>query len=452
MEAMNIDDAVGSAGADQNVVEVSPINRLKGELRLPGDKSISHRAAIIAWLAGDKSTLKSTLKNFSTAQDCEATIECLRALGADIRQTGSTVVVQPYRAEYQREQHLVLNARNSGTTMRLLAGILAARESTITITGDESLLQRPMLRVAEPLRLMGAVVELGPNNCGPIRITGIRWPKEICYRPSVASAQVKSAVLLAAAAGRCKTTIEEPTKTRDHTERLLEEFGWHLRRNDKQIVLFEPDFVHSCDLVIPGDISSAAFFIAAAVALPGSDLLITDVLLNPTRTAFISRLIELGANIELTNQRLEHLEIVGTVRVRGVPLNNTQTIEVSGHDIPGLIDELSLLGFLAASVGCEMNLRDAKELRVKESDRITATVTNLSSMGAEIEEREDGWRLHAGKGLQGAQLSSFGDHRIAMACAIAALTAAGPSQIEGGRSAVGVSLPEFWSLLKSVSE
>ena len=431
-----------------NAVSVSPINRVRGELRLPGDKSISHRAALISSLAEGE----SILRNFSSAQDCEATIECLRSLGVHIVRDGSTIVVRGAGPSGLQEPKQILNARNSGTTMRLLAGILAGQPFASTITGDDSLRTRPMLRVADPLRLMGAQVELGPDGCAPLRINGHRPLQPINYQLPVASAQIKSAVLLAGLAANGTTTVAEPTQTRDHTETMLSEFGAQLERDGNKIKISGGVPLPAHDLFVPGDISSAAFFVAAAVALPGSDLLIRDVGLNLTRTDFLSALKAIGADLEVEVERRESGELVGLLHVRGGALPERRTVEVSGAGVSKLIDELPLLAFFAASIGCEMSLRDAKELRVKESDRIAATVGNLTRMGARIEEREDGWQLYRGSKLHGAQLSSFGDHRIAMACAVAALVADGPSQIEGAQNSVAVSLPEFWTLLESVSE
>lgn len=431
---------------NNDTASVSPIACLRGELRLPGDKSISHRAALIASLAPGK----SQLDNFSTAADCGATLECLRQLGVEIVSDGSSVLVEGVGINGFAEPEGVLNAQNSGTTMRLLAGILAGQSFTSTITGDSSLLGRPMLRVAEPLREMGGTVELGENNCAPIRITGRHPLLPIRYQPAIASAQLKSAVLLAALVGNCDATIEEPSQTRDHTERLLQEFGSSITRTGKTIELHRSDRLHSCEVVIPADISSAAFFIAAAVALPGSEILIRDVGLNPTRTAFIRKLKELGASIDVSDERVRNNEPVGTLRVCGVPLHNQLGIVVTGDEVPGLIDELPLLAFLGASLGCGMALRGAAELRVKECDRIAATVENLKRMGAQITALDDGWSLAPGSNLRGTELRSYGDHRIAMSCAVAALKANGASLIEGGQSAVAVSLPEFWNLLNSV--
>lgn len=432
---------------ERDTFTVAPINRLRGELRVPGDKSISHRAAMLSSLARGE----SVLENFSSAQDCAATLECFRALGVDISVEGSTVVIQGAETSGLQEPKQILDAQNSGTTMRLLSGVLAGQPFHTAITGDGSLRTRPMLRVAEPLRLMGARVELEANGCAPIRINGSPL-RPIHYRLPVASAQIKSAVLLAGLAANGITTVEEPSQTRDHTERMLAGFGAQVERNGNQVSVQGGVSLHSRQLVIPGDISSAAFFIGAAVALPESDLLIRDVGLNPTRTAFLSTLSAIGANIQIEDERLEAGEPIGSLRVRGAGFIEARTLEISGPTISNLIDELPLLGFIAASLGWEMKLKDAKELRVKESDRIAATVENLSRMGAHIEAQADGWHLHPGRKLQGAQLSSFGDHRIAMAAAVAALVAQGPSEIDGAHHSVAVSLPEFWTLLVSVAE
>jgi 3-phosphoshikimate 1-carboxyvinyltransferase len=434
--------------SDRDSVVVSPISRVKGELRVPGDKSISHRAAMLSSLARGE----SILKNFSSARDCAATLECLKSLGIRIVGDGSTVVIEGTGSSGLQQPARGLDAQNSGTTMRLLAGILAGQPFSVTLTGDDSLRARPMLRVAEPLRLMGAQIELEVNGCAPLRIMGRRPLQPIHYQLPIASAQIKSAVLLAGLAADGITTIKEPSQTRDHTERMLPEFGAQITREGNTLSIQGGATLNARNLFIPGDISSAASFVAAAIALPGSDLFIRDVGLNPTRTAFLSTLREMGADITVSDERPEGGEPVGTLHVRGAKLKELATVEVSAATVPNLIDELPLLAFLAASLGCEMKLSDAQELRVKESDRIAATVENLSRMGARVKERVDGWLLYGGSKLQGARLSSFGDHRIAMACAVAALVAEGPSTIQGARNSVAVSLPEFWTLLESVTE
>ncbi len=433
---------------DDDTVTVTPLKRLLGELCLPGDKSISHRAAMIASIAHGK----STLENFSSAQDCAATLDCLQALGVRIEKNGSSVSISGTEGTALQKPAQILNAQNSGTTMRLLSGILAGQPFETTITGDDSLLRRPMRRVAEPLRLMGAEVELEPNGCAPLRIKGQRPLRAVEYQLPIASAQIKSAVLLAGLAADGITTVEEPTPTRDHTELLLKEFGAPIERNGRKISLRGGVELTSRNLFVPGDISSAAFFIAAAVSLPGSDLLIRDVGLNPTRTAFLSALRMLGAEIVVSDERLEGGEPVGSLRIRSERLKESRSLEISGAEVSHLIDELPLLGFFAASLGCEMTLREAGELRFKESDRIAATAQNLARMGARVEERTDGWYLKGGGKLHGASLSSFGDHRIAMGCAVPALSAQGSSRIEGAAKSVAVSLPEFWRLLQSVSD
>ncbi len=436
---------------EDGAVVVNPVNRLAGEMRVPGDKSVSHRAAMMAALAGGA----SVVENFSSARDCAATLACLEALGVRVAREGSTVRMggNDDGAGLLREPAQALDAENSGTTMRLLAGVLAGQPFAAEMTGDESLRSRPMSRVAEPLRLMGADVELAEGGRAPLRIRGRRPLRAVRYRPAVASAQIKSAVLLAGLFADGVTTVEEPTRTRDHTERMLKEFGAEVAQNGNEISVRGGARLRPRDFVVPGDISSAAFFAAAAAVLPGSELLIRDVGLNPTRTAYLSALAQLGAEVSVSDERVLCGEPVGTILVRAGQSKDASALSVSGPVVPNLIDELPLLAFTAAALGREMELRDAAELRVKESDRVRATVENLSRMGARVEERADGWWLHAGGArLRGASLHAFGDHRIAMSCAVAALAAAGASRIEGARAAVEVSLPEFWRLLEEVAQ
>ena len=434
--------------SNQASVVVSPVKRIRGELRLPGDKSISHRAAMMAALAEGQ----STLSNFSSAQDCAATISCLQTLGVGISQSGSSVVVHGTGSSGLAQPHLELNAQNSGTTMRLLAGILAGQSFPATLTGDASLLSRPMLRVAEPLRLMGAQVELAANGCAPIRVTGSHPLKAINYQTPIASAQIKSALLLAALAAEGITTIKELESTRDHTERMLPEFGVSIENVGNNVSINGGQKLTRCNLEIPGDISSAAYFVAAAAALPGSELHVRDVCLNPTRTAFVSLLKALGAKISIEVEKVQHGEPVGSIHAEGSAFPAALRIKIQGSMVSHLIDELPLLACFAASIGAAMILRDAGELRFKESDRIKSTVENLRRMDARIDELKDGWTLQRGPKLHGALLDSYGDHRIAMSCAVAALSAKGGSQIEGARDAVSVSLPEFWTLLESVAD
>ncbi len=433
---------------NDDYIVISPVSRIRGELRLLGDKSISHRAAMIAALANGR----SVLENFSSADDCAATLHCLQALAVNVTKDGSSVVIDGGGLSGLRQPVEALDAQNSGTAMRLLAGILSGLPFETTITGDASLLTRPMGRIAEPLRLMGARVELETNGCAPLKITGRRPLQAIDYKSPIASAQIKSAILLAGLFAEGITTVEEPEPTRDHTEIMLSEFGASVSHSGNVVSVQGGAKLTAREIVIPGDISSAAFLIAPAAALSGSELRLRGVGLNPTRTGFVDTLVRMGVDIKVTEEQRQGGEAVGSIRVRGQKMTGPPKLEISGALVSGLIDELPLLAFFAASVGCEMTLRDAGELRFKESDRIAATVQNLTRMGACIEEREDGWSLQRGPQLRGVQLSSFGDHRIAMACATAALAADGPSQIEGAHNVVAVSLPEFWTLLESVAE
>lgn len=441
--------ATDEVTSDQTV-SVSPIDRLRGEMSVPGDKSVSHRAAMFAALASGR----STIANFSSAADCQATLDCVAALGANVNQQGTNVEVES--AGELRQPSRTLDAVNSGTTMRLLSGILAAQPFETTITGDDSLRSRPMRRVAVPLRLMGAEVETREDGCAPLRIRGRRPLRAVDYTLPVASAQIKSAVLLAGLGAEGRTSVTEPARTRDHTERMMRHFGVEVRREGDTISIDGPAELTARELRVPGDISSASFFVAAAAMLPGSDLKIRGVGLNPTRTAFLTVLQRMGVDLTITEEAMQCGEATGTLHVRGAASHagqSSRALEVSGDLIPNLIDELPLLAVVAAGTNCELEVRDAAELRVKESDRIAATAENLRRMGARVEVRDDGWRVYGAERLRAARLSSFGDHRIAMAGAVAALGAAGgDSHIEDAKSAVAVSLPEFWTLLKDVAE
>lgn len=432
--------------AIDEAVRVAPIKRLRGEMRVPGDKSISHRAAMFSALAVGR----TEVRNFSTAADCQSTLDCLRALGVKI--TGHDPIIIDGTGGTFSAPSEVLDAGNSGTTMRLLSGILAGQDFATTMTGDESLRSRPMLRIATPLRLMGARVETQENGCAPLRLRGRRPLEAIEYALPVASAQIKSAVLLAGLFAEGRTTVIEPARTRDHTERMLQHFGVEVSRDKDRLSVEGGSQLIARNLTVPSDISSAAFFIAAAVMLPGSDLTIRDVGLNPTRSAFITALERMGASIEISDQKIDCGEPVGTLRIQGQARHESRALEISGDVIPNLIDELPMLAVVAAGTNCELEVRDAAELRVKESDRIAATAENLGRMGVRVEERKDGWRIFGTEKLRGATLSSYGDHRIAMSGAIAALAADEESSIEDANRAVAVSLPEFWSLLESVAE
>jgi 3-phosphoshikimate 1-carboxyvinyltransferase len=425
-------------------MKLSPARRIGGLLRLPGDKSISHRAALIAALADDS----FEISNFSTARDCASTLACLRGLGVSIEQLGDNVKVTG--AQKLRSPVEPLDCGNSGSTMRMLAGVLAGHEVTAELIGDESLSSRPMRRVIEPLELMGAKIGATEGK-PPLRIRGSKNPTPITYKLPVASAQVKSAILFAGLNADGRTTVVETSPSRDHTERLFNGFGVPVKTNDLTVTLDGPARFTGGTITIPGDISSAAYFIAAAMLLPESELVIEGVGLNPTRATFLSVLSSWGAEISQSDLHTERNEPVGTVKVRGGITSTTTDHILSGSMIPSLIDELPLLAVVGTQIEGGIEIRDASELRYKESDRLAATAQNLRAMGAEVEETPDGLRVFGPTKLHGALIDSFGDHRIAMAFSVAALLADGDTEIQGSSSAA-VSFPEFFELLHSVTK
>lgn len=403
----------------------------------------------------------SRLSNFSTSQDCASTLSCLRELGVTLTRDRHCISVQGAGPSRLLAPIGPLDCGNSGSTMRLLAGILAGQSFVSTLTGDGSLRSRPMKRIIAPLELMGARVQ-SDNGRPPLQIAGTDQLAPINYQLPVASAQVKSCVLLAALHAKGRTAVIEGLGlTRDHTERMLRWFGVPLETRVEgsavnETVIEGPVSFTGHDVRIPGDISSAAFLIAAAVLRPDSYLEIQSVGLNPTRTQFLSLLSSLGMEIELTETREECNEPVGTVRARGKadhePRPAGAANSVRGSLIPQLIDELPLLAVVASQVSGGLEIRDAKELRFKETDRIAATVKNLRAMGVDdVEEYEDGLAVGGPARLRGALIESQGDHRIAMAFTVAALLADGESEISGAEC-VGVSFPEFFELLDSVVE
>ena len=477
-------------------MRIAPARRLRGRVSVPGDKSISHRAAIIAALARGR----TIVSNFSTSADCASTVGALRALGVSVGMDGAVVRVEGAGTKDGppdfRAPARPLDCGNSGTTMRLLAGVLAAQGFASTLTGDESLSRRPMRRVIEPLELMGARLKAVDGHA-PLRVEGRRPLKAVEYETPVASAQVKSCVLLAGlgAVGRT-SVVERGALTRDHTERMLGWFGAEVGTSAVRSEGVEvhtatvggPARLHARDLSAPGDISSAAFLLAAAALLPGSDLTIEGVGLNPTRAEIVSTLRLLGADVRVEDSRDASNEPVGDLRARGAgglapggadeadedaPRESSRGEQharadaheardaarearaaniLRGSTIARLIDELPVLAVVGSQVEGGLEIRDARELRVKESDRISTTVENLRAMGAEVEEFGDGLRVGGPTPLRGARLQSFGDHRIAMAFAVAALTASGETFIEGAEECVAVSFPEFFGLIESLAE
>lgn len=430
---------------------IQPAKQLTGGVEPPGDKSISHRYAMIAALAEGA----SEIRHFAAAADCHSTLACMKSLGAEVKTDKDTVRIVGRGVHGLKGTRRALDAGNSGTTMRLLAGILAGQQFTSQLTGDASLQKRPMKRVVAPLRQMGADIRARNDDFAPLEIRGQRL-RAIEFAMPMASAQVKSAVLLAGLFAEGQTTVTEPARTRDHTELALEEFGAPIEKIGKTIrihghaagngrITLQP-----CSLDVPGDLSSAVFFIAAASLFPESNLLIHNVGLNPTRTAILDVFAQMGASLQMLSVRSAHGEIVGDLAVKGAALKGGI---IEGQQIPLLIDELPMLAAIGPYTEQGIEIRGAAELRVKESDRIAALAENLRRMGATVEERPDGLRVEgrsAGK-LRGAEIEPHGDHRIAMAFAIAALGASGNTVIRDADCAA-VSYPSFYTDLDRVAE
>lgn len=425
-----------------NSVIVRPAMNVLGALRLPGDKSISHRYAMLGALA-EGTTL---LSNFSTGADCASTLACLRRLGCVVR-SGRDSAVEIEGRERLAQPAESLDCGNSGSTIRMLSGILAGQDFICRLHGDESLSRRPMGRVMTPLRQMGARISAAAGDRPPLEIQGASL-RGIEYNVPVASAQVKSAVLFAGLLAEGETTVEEPYRTRDHSEQALRAFGAELSRSRNRVTLRGGQKLHAIRAAVPGDISSAAFFLCAAALFPGSNLVIEDLLLNPTRASLLDVLKTMGARISVINLEEHHGELVGTVKVERGALTGAV---IAGGQSVALIDELPVMAAIAPYTRDGIEIRDAKELRVKESDRIALVARNLRAMGAECEEREDGLRIPGNQKLHGAEIDSGGDHRIAMAFAVAALRAEGESVIHGAESA-GISFPGFFEMLEGVVE
>ncbi len=427
-------------------VALTAVPRLRGSLAVPGDKSISHRVVMFNAVAEGN----ARITNFLTGADCLSTIACMQALGVRIERNGDEVQVFGRGLRGLQPPTTVLDCGNSGTTIRLLTGLLAGQAFSATLTGDESLRSRPMLRVVEPLRRLGAEIE-GADG-------GKRAPLTVHGRPlrggkielTVASAQVKSALLLAGLLADGPVELTGKAASRDHTERLLAAMGIDLRVEQGRIVLYPPAhpvFPYPLSLRVPGDPSSATFWWVAAAMHPEAEITTTGVCLNPTRTGALDVLRAMGANISVQNQRNEGQEPVGDVTVRGGPLTATT---IGGDLIPRLIDELPVLAVAAANAHGTTVVRDAAELRAKESDRIATVATELGKLGAAVTPTEDGFVIDGGGELHGAAVESYGDHRLAMALAVASLTAEGTTMIANADSVV-VSYPSFWQHLAQVS-
>ncbi|MGP0071585.1 MAG: 3-phosphoshikimate 1-carboxyvinyltransferase [Bryobacteraceae bacterium] len=423
--------------------KISPASSVSGAITLPGDKSISHRYAMLASIAEGA----TKISNYSTGADCQSTLGCMRALGVGIETNDGVVCVHGRGLDGLREPGAALDAGNSGSTIRMLSGILAGQPFVTEIGGDESLSRRPMQRIMTPLAQMGARIDARENKFPPLTIHGSKL-HPIEYTLPVPSAQVKSCVLLAGLYADGRTTVHEPVRTRDHTELALREFGADVEVDRLSITVAGRPHLEGRELRVPGDLSSAAFFMVAALIVPESSLTIHGVGLNPTRSALLDFLAEMGAQIKILDVSSTGGELIGDVlirksRVQGGVLEKARTA--------ALIDEIPVLAVLGAASEEGLIVRDASELRIKETDRIATIAENFKRMGLRIEIHEDGFEVPGKQQFHAAEVDSFGDHRIAMAFSIAALAADGPCTILGAESA-SVSFPEFFATLQRVAE
>lgn len=423
---------------------VSPAKSIEGVITLPGDKSISHRYGMLGGIAHGV----TTIHNYSTGADCQSTLGCMAALGARVERSDGKVIIH---GGALREPAAELDAGNSGSTIRMLSGILAAQPFNTRIGGDESLSARPMDRIIRPLAEMGAHIE-GRQGSGrngsfpPLAIHG-RHLHGIDYTLPMASAQVKSCVLLAGLFAEGDTVVREPVRTRDHTEIALAEFGAEIEIHQRVIKLTAGARLTGRELVVPGDLSSATFFLVAALLMPEASLVIHNVGLNPTRSALLDFLTGVGASIKVIDVKQSGGELIGSLRIRASKIGGGV---IEGALTAALIDEIPALAILGAASQGGLVVRDAAELRVKETDRIAAIESNLKCMGISIETTPDGFHIPGGQVFRAAEIDSAGDHRIAMAFSVAALAADGPSTIHGAESA-GVSFPEFFSTLREIA-
>ena len=431
-----------AATANERVI--SPARNIEGSLRLPGDKSISHRYAMLGGLAEGV----TRLTNFSTGADCASSLACVEGLGARVSRGSDGTVEITGTGGHFRSPATPLDCGNSGSTMRMMSGLLAAQSGRFTLVGDASLSRRPMERIRKPLAQMGARIELVDGHA-PVTVEGTAL-MGIDYTTPIPSAQVKTALLFAGLQARGTTTVREAVRTRDHGELALRAFGAEVQRSIDAVSIAGGQTLHGIEAAVPGDISSAAFFLCAAALFPGSNLIFDSLGLNPTRATLLDVLTALGAHIGVLNLEEKHGELVGTVQVNA-PAQELTGTTISGALSAQLIDELPVLAAIGAYTKTGIRIRDAKELRVKESDRIALVAANLRAMGAEVEEFEDGLDVPGGQELHGAEIDAGGDHRIAMAFSVAALRASGETLIRGAEAAA-LSFPEFFELLESVAQ
>jgi 3-phosphoshikimate 1-carboxyvinyltransferase len=421
---------------------ISAARRIAGTVRLPGDKSISHRYAMLAAIAEGQ----SRIHNYSTGADCQSTLGAVEALGAKVERLSGEIVIDGRGLDGLKAPERDLDAGNSGSTIRMLSGILAAQTFSCRIFGDESLSRRPMQRIMRPLAEMGASIEARDGKFPPLSITGSKL-RAIDYTLPVASAQVKSCVLLAGLYAEGRTVVREPMQSRDHTEIALREFGAEITVERRVITVEGRPRLTGRELAVPSDLSSAAFFLVAALLVPESNLVIEGVGLNPTRSTLLDFLISIGGKIQVINVAEVNGELVGDIRVTSAPIRGGV---IEKEMTAALIDELPALAVLGAASENGLEIRDAGELRVKETDRIATVVENFARMGLAVEARPDGMMIPGRQRFRAASFDSFGDHRIAMAFAVAALRGDGESVIENADSA-SVSFPSFFSILRQVS-
>ena len=409
---------------------------LTGEVTVPGDKSISHRGIMLGAIA--KGT--TSITNFLKGADCLSTIACFRKMGIEIEEKGKEILVHGKGLHGLQAPDVILDAGNSGTTTRLISGILAGQNFSCELTGDASIQKRPMKRIITPLSLMGANIEsIRGNDCAPLRIHGTSL-KGIHYDSPVASAQVKSCILFAGMYADQKTSVTEPYLSRNHSELMLGSFGADIHTEGNTSVIFPEPLLYGQEVAVPGDISSAAYFIAAALLIPSSELLIKNVGINPTRDGILRVCHKMGASIELLNKRIQCGEPVADLLVKHSPLKGTV---IEGAIIPTLIDELPVIAVMAACAEGKTIIRDAQELKVKESNRLEILVHHLTAMGCDVTGTEDGMIIRGGRPLKGAVLESHLDHRIAMSFAVAGLVAEGETEILNA-DCVNISYPDFY--------
>ncbi|AKL93958.1 3-phosphoshikimate 1-carboxyvinyltransferase AroA [Clostridium aceticum] len=426
------------------MLATSKINKIQGKITVPGDKSISHRAVMLSSISKGVSRIQGFLRG----EDCLSTIACFQGLGIEIEDKGKEIIVQGKGLYGLKEPMDVLDAGNSGTTMRLLSGILAGQEFLTIVTGDSSLRKRPMARVAVPLRKMGAVIEgRDHGNLAPLVIRGGSL-KAIDYASPVSSAQVKSAILLAGLYSEGSTIVREEITSRDHTEKMLKSLGAKITTGEGKVTVEKSELYNQDEIQVPGDISSAAFFMAAAAAIPDSHLIIEKVGLNPTRTGIVDVLKEMGAEIEIDNVFTSGGEEIGDIIIKGKKLQGTS---IGKEIMPRLIDEIPVIAVIAAVAEGKTIITGAEELKVKESNRITSMVTEMKKLGIQVTELPDGMEIEGNNKISGSTVESYGDHRIAMAMAIAGLFASDPVKINNSEC-IAVSFPEFEEMLKQVAK